>query len=513
MQRFLIMGELLLATLERAAPIRTFGTFRTRPGVSLFLALSIGSIASGCDEDSSKITRNFQSHRTLQLEGAMSTQYADAGWADAGSLARPGTAAAVSFPVAVLPSKRHLVDASGKPILIEGDAAWSLIAQLTREQVDLYLDDRRARGFNTVLVALIEHQFSTNAPANAYGQRPFLVTGDYSTPNEEYFAHADWVLRRASEKGLLVALTPSYTGYGGGSEGWYQEMVANGPSKLRQYGKFLGSRYRDFTNILWVEGGDYNPPDRTLVRAIAEGIEELDPGALHTAHCAPETSALEYWHGKSWLKVNSVYTYGPVFSAALKEFARPETMPFILIESVYENEHNATTQRLRTQAYHALLAGAAGQIFGNNPLWHFDGPGLYPAPVSWQQALGGKGTQSMSHLHDLFAALPWWLLQPDINNTFVIGGLGSGQDRAVAARAADRSFAIVYMPSNRRITLDMNGLAGPLITARWYDPANGGVSDANGSPFPATGSLGFGPQAAKNSDGFEDWVLVLESRS
>ena len=58
-----------------------------------------------------------------------------------------------------------------------------------------------------------------------------------------------------------------------------------------------------------------------------------------------------------------------------------------------------------------------------------------------------------------------------------------------------------------------NGLAGPLITARWYDPAIGGVSNANGSPFPATESLGFTPQAAKNSDGFEGWVLVLEAQS
>jgi hypothetical protein len=499
--------------MDRGAPIRTFRTFRTFSGFLLFLALGIGSIASRCDEDTSRATDSVKTDRPLQLGGVKSTQYADPDGAESDSLARPETAAALSFPVSVLPSKRHLVDGSRKPFLIQGDAAWSLIAQLTREEVDLYFDDRRARGFNTVLIELIEHRFSTNAPANAYGERPFLITGDYSTPNEQYFVHADWVLRRAAEKGLFVALTPSYTGYGGGSEGWYQEMVANGPSKLRQYGRFLGKRYRDFTNILWVQGGDYNPPDRTLVRAIAEGIEELDPRALHTAHCAPETSALEYWYGESWLRVNSVYTYGPVFRAALKEYARLEGMPFILIESAYENEHNATTQRLRTQAYQAVLAGAAGQIFGNNPIWHFDGPGLYPAPVSWQQAMEGKGTESMTHLHDLFAALPWWLLQPDINNTFLIGGLGSGQDQAVAARATDRSFAIIYMPSNRRITLDMSGLAGPLITARWYDPANGGVSNANGSPFPATGSTAFRPQTVKNSDGFGDWVLILESRS
>ena len=65
------------------------------------------------------------------------------------------------------------------------------------------------------------------------------------------------------------------------------------------------------------------------------------------------------------------------------------------IESAYENEHEATEQRLRTQAYQAVLSGAAGQIFGNNPIWHFSSGGLYQAPVTWQQALHGA-RQSMT---------------------------------------------------------------------------------------------------------------------
>ena len=125
--------------------------------------------------------------------------------------------AAAVFPLSVGPGERYLVDAAGRPFLIQGDTAWSLIAQLTREDVDLYLDDRRARGFNTILVNLIESSFATNAPANAYGQPPFLKPGQYDTPNEAYFQHADWVLRRAAEQGFLVLLTPSYLGFDGGS--------------------------------------------------------------------------------------------------------------------------------------------------------------------------------------------------------------------------------------------------------------------------------------------------------
>jgi hypothetical protein len=444
------------------------------------------------------------------------------------------------FPLAVQPGERYLVDAAGKPFLIHGDTAWSLIADLTREQVDQYLDDRRARGFNTILVSLIETRFATNAPANAYGELPFhgqpfetvaaladllpsqmlakygtlaaTLFADYGAPNEAYFAHADWVLRRAAEKGFLVLLTPSYTGYHGGTQGWYRAMVANGPDRLRQYGEYLGRRYRDFANIVWVHAGDYDPPQKDLVRAVAEGIRAFDPRALHTAHGAPETAAIEYWQDEPWLDVNNVYTYGPVCAPALEQYDRPQRMPFFLIESAYENEHGVTERRLRAQAYHAALCGAAGQIFGNNPLWHFDAPGLHPAPVTWQEALDSRGAQSMTHLHDLLTSMPWWQLEPDSDHTLLSDGVGAEDERAVAARTADGSWAIVYVPASREVTVDLAQLAGPDVAARWYDPAEGRFSVVGGSPFPAAGPRRFNPEP-DNSSALDDWVLVLESRS
>jgi len=287
-------------------------------------------------------------------------------------------------------------------------------------------------------------------------------------------------------------------------------MVANGPDRLREYGEYLGRRYRDFGNILWVHAGDYDPPRKDLVRAIAEGIATFDPTALHTAHSAPETAAIEYWQGERWFQVNNVYTYGPVHAAAVEQYAQPEGMPFFLIESAYENEHDATEERLRTQAYQALLSGAAGQVFGNNPIWHFDGPGLYSAPGTWQEELNSRGAQSMTHLHDLLTALPWWLLEPDSDHLLLTDGLGPEDERAMAARTADGSRAIIYIPDSREITVDLAQLTGPAVTARWYDPADGSFAAVEGSPFPATGPRQFRPEP-DNSAGFADWVLVLEA--
>lgn len=416
---------------------------------------------------------------------------------------------ASAFPLHVEPGKRYLVDAAGRPFFMQGDAPWSLIAQLSREGVELYLRDRQARGFNTLLVNLIEHRFAENAPANLAGDKPFLVDGDFSTPNEAYFRHADWVLQRACEMGFLVLLAPSYLGSGGGPDGWYQEMLQNGPGKLRDYGRFVARRYAALGNILWVQGGDFSAPDKDLVRAIADGIRDVDPAALQTAHNTWETAALDYWHGEPWLTVNNIFTYARIDKGAHDQYAR-SSMPFLLIESTYENEHDADEQLLRMQAYQAVLSGASGHVFGNNPIWHFDGPGLFAAPMSWKEALDSPGARSMSLLRDLFSSVNWWLLVPDIDGKLVVGGKGGDKARVAAAAAKDGSFALVYLPTSKDIVLDLGRLSGSRIAARWHDPTTGQSVDVEGSPFPPD-RHSFRPPR-KNQGGYTDWILELKSQ-
>jgi hypothetical protein len=159
------------------------------------------------------------------------------------------------------------------------------------------------------------------------------------------------------------------------------------------------------------------------------------------------------------------------------------------------------------------LSGAFGQVFGNNPIWHFDGGGLYAAPVTWQEALDSPGARSMTHLRNLLTGVRWWDLEPDLDQRLLTSGLRSDEDRAVAARSADRAFALLYLPSAREIAVDLEQLAGPQIVARWYDPASGRRPEVSGSPFEATGLHRFRPEPDANSSGFDDWVLILQSRS
>ena len=58
------------------------------------------------------------------------------------------------------------------------------------------------------------------------------------------------------------------------TEGWYPGNARmRVPEALRSYGRYLGQRYRDFHNIIWVQGGDWDPPDKKLVDALAQGYQ------------------------------------------------------------------------------------------------------------------------------------------------------------------------------------------------------------------------------------------------
>ncbi len=70
-----------------------------------------------------------------------------------------------------------------------------------------------------------------------------------------------------------------------------------------------------------------------------------------------------------------------------------------------------------------------------------------------------------------------------------VGGVDSN-DYATAARTADGSLVLAYLPTRRTVTIDMTRLSGP-IKARWFDPSNGAYTAIAGSPLANTGSRDF----------------------
>lgn len=417
------------------------------------------------------------------------------------------------YPLKAGPTGRYIVDQTGMPVLLQGDFGWSLIVSTTRHDVLRYLLDRRRKGFNATYTGLIDALFSYDPPRNWFGEEPFLTPGDFSTPNETYFAYADWVVQKAAEAGICVFIAPAffgypvapavranapYGGYHARPQGWYAEYLANGVDGCYQYGRYVGRRYGRFDNIVWVMAGDRCPGEALEhVRAMARGILDEDDRHLMTAHVHPECKPYEQFPDDPWLTLNQTYSYGIVHSNLIQDYnARPQ-LPNIFFESTFEGEHNASAVQIRRQAYWAVLCGASGQFMGNLPTWHF-GPG-------WHCGLDSPGSRDMARLGELFNGMPWWDLVPDEDHEFIVGGLGEfrGLDYCATAATPDGSLTVAYMPTPRTVTVDLARMAGDRVSAAWFDPATGDRHAAGEH------SLAGLTEVTPPGDG--DWVLVLEA--
>ncbi len=403
---------------------------------------------------------------------------------------------------------RYLVDQNNKPFFWLGDAAWSMIAQLGSEDIDFYLNDRSEKGFSVLLVSLIEHKFCTDAPSDYYGELPF--TGKpFITPNEKYFEHADEAINAAAKRNIVILLDPLYLGYDCKDEGWCAEVENSSGNDLYEWGRFVGKRYKDFSNIVWMIGGDTDPSvvkDRIL--AMIRGIRENDPNHLFSAHNQPESMAITPWTGEQWLTVNNVYSYDSILYSHFRQayYVNP-VMPFYLCESAYENEHNSTPQQLRSQAYQAVLCGSMGCIFGNCPIWHFGASKSWCNSSDWKTQLNNSGSTSMSHFQSLFRSRKWFNLAPDFDHQIITGGFGTWghMDYVTAAVDGDRNTIIAYLPSKHTITANLGRVSGKQARCWWFDPASGNTILIG--TFITSGYQSFTPA----SEG--DWVLVIDSMS
>lgn len=435
------------------------------------------------------------------------------------------------FALSISADRKSLIDQHGRRFLLVGDSAWSLVTQLTKAETVAYLDDRRNRGFNAILVDLMEHKFTDRRPPwkNAEGVVPFADNRDFTRRNPAFFDHAAWVVERAAERGMLVLMAPAYMGYNCGDEGWCSEMRANGVEKLTRFGRFVGERFRDLPNIVWVEGGDLvpstsgAPSQLDLVNAVANGIREGDRGShLHTAHWARGVSSSE-GPRVPWLDLDSTYS-GLTFEThrdSLADFARSVgKRPVLFLEGRYESEKSTNDVQLRAQMYQPVLSGSTGFVFGNNPIWSFANPKdgnpswafLSGGAVPWRTATGSAGAASASRAKELFSSLPWHALLPDVKRKILKSSPHASDpaQNVVLASSPDGRLVVAYFTAALSATLDLNGLSRPLA-ASWYDPVSGARTPAAKEPLASGGLQTFSPPG-NNAGSAPDWVLLLETR-
>src|SRR5712664_1088597 len=335
------------------------------------------------------------------------------------------------FPLKVSESHRYFVDQRGRPFRIHGDSAQSLIVNLTREEAAAYLDDRRAKGFNTLNVNLIEHKFAINAPKNINGDTPFTSPDNFAAPNEAYFVFADSIIDLAASKGMLVSLAPMYLGISGGPEGWWSALTNrfNTPEVCYRFGLYIGRRYKNRPNILWVIGGDFTPPpgsegEKRLHKFMegikAAGASQLWSGDWHAPCISTDVRAFA-----SDMDVNAVYTYGIQGSDGLtygesrRAFNFSPPRPAYLKETGYEEEGwmPGDPTSVRSYEYWAVLGGAtAGLFFGHRDIWEFAtsrwSSGFMPNARPWQASLNSTGAFDMKRLGRLLDSVQWYKLVP-----------------------------------------------------------------------------------------------------
>jgi hypothetical protein len=434
------------------------------------------------------------------------------------------------YPVKASFNNRYLVDQNNSPFMIVGDSPHSLIGRMSRSDAEFYMANRQRYGINTLWVELLcNNKTACNADGTTFdGIPPFTTPGDISTPNPTYFQRVDEMLQIAAAHGITLLLDAVET------DGWLATFKANGPDKAGAFGRYLGNRYKDVPNIIWMYGNDFqtwaNPDDDAVVLAVAKGVKSVDPNHIHTTELNYLTSgSLDDARWDPIVDLNGAYTYYPTYAQVLKEHNRPNFRPVFMEEANYEFEHHAdggSLPNLRRQEYWTMLSGATGQLYGSAYTWRLPSGLLSDwrlrlsarRLLGWRSNLDTPGVMQLSHMKNLFAPRKWYDLVPDQNHTAITDGYGvptpfgtgsvTTDTYATAARTPDGTLMIAYLPSIRTITVDMSNLAGTMA-ARWYDPTTGDYVSISGSPLPNAGRKQFTPPR-KNQDDDDDWVLVLE---
>lgn len=442
----------------------------------------------------------------------------------------------------------------GTPFLWVGDTAWGMFQQLTREEVDLYLDHRKALGFT--VIQSVAHwsphgggmDRSPDNSANAYGHRPFtgseaapdtseplVVEGGSSESPNDYWDNADFVIEAVLKRGMYLALLPA----------WGAQLVGDtkeyNADEARAYGEFLGNRYKEEPNIIWVLGGDtkakfaawdknqkYVEFDRRhIYRAMAEGIVNGVTGknpAWNEDHSAWDEVFLTYhpdgdasfnsstwFHSDLWLDANGVEVWkevDEVHRIMLNDYQLTSPIkPSLFLEGSYEYgtyRHECgwvTPVRVRRQFYQTFFAGGAGHTYGAGPIWAMRGnDGDYNCGYTWQQALDFPGARQVAVIaQDFLIEHDWSTWVP---NGGVINGVGENESLKTAATTESGDMALVYFSNNSHTRV--NNILNSSAAAYWFYPRDGQTKEVGN--FPQGESRDMAPPSK-----WEDAILVLKA--
>lgn len=367
---------------------------------------------------------------------------------------------------------RYLVNADGTPFLYLADTAWELLARLDIKDAELYLKNRKEKGFNVVQTVIW----------------PEL---DSITVDDNYLNHVEKVLQMAEDMGIYLALVPTWGDKVDKQWGKGPELFT--PVSARAYGEMLSKRLSKYPNIIWIIGGDRggDGKNRAVWNALAEGIKKYDKIHLMTYHPHGEHSSSMWFHNEPWLDFNMIqsghcqHDYSIYERLLLPDMALSPRKPVMDGEPRYEDivkdfkpeNPRFNAHDVRKTLYQSMLSGACGYTYGNNNIWQMYTSAHKPecsASTSWKEALDMEGADDIRWFVKLWNMFPFQQATT-LNNALQCLD-GTNTDKGVAMCAGN--MVIAYMPEGR--TWQIETSVKPK-TMQWFNPRTGQLSKVRGA--------------------------------
>ena len=362
-------------------------------------------------------------------------------------------------------NKRYFVR-GGAPFFWMGDTIWPAVSRYSLDEIKIYFAKRREQGFTVSHVMLPWTAFDGTAEGrNAAPEGVILpwLNNNPASPNEEYFIKLDNVIKIAAENEILLTILPN--GGGSGTQVDHEKIIT--VENVRAYGNFLGRRYKNEPNIVWVNGFDLLPwMYEDITREFAAGVSEADKNHLMFFHpCGGASSS--HFHGEDWLCANFIQTwsdYNSIRAMVTADYHRKPVKPVVHVEGAYEagTEYPSapiTSWHARLQAYWSYFSGGF-HTYGHNDMWR--------KTPHWKNALDSKGARQMKILKDFFTSIEWWDLIPDDRMISPIYKSGHA-----AMRSANGKTAAFYFSHRSAVNADLNILGEDKFIGEWTDPASG----------------------------------------
>jgi len=419
-------------------------------------------------------------------------------------------------------ANQHYILKDGKPFFWLGDTAWELFHRLNREEADHYLKTRSEQGFTVIQAVVLAEMDGLHDP-NFYGEKP-LIDDDPTKPNEKYFEHVDYIVNKAAEYHLNIAMLPTW------ADKIDKSTWGKGPEIFNKdnadiYGAWLANRYKNKTNIIWILGGDRQPrgeQDIVIWRAMGMAIMKATHNkAIITYHCQPnQLGSAQWFRNEQWFTFN-MFQNGhcrdeAIYNKMAAGYIATPLKPEIDGEPIYEDHPvcfnvydlgTSSAYDVRKHAYLDLFSGAFGHTYGCHDIWQMNSPRHEPLNgphMTWQEALQLPGAKQMSYVKRLIESHPILDRVPD--QSIIIENNNTPAERIQATRGND--YAFVYTAAGKPFTVVLSKLKAAKIHAYWYDPRSSKTTDAG--ILDGTKSNKFTPP----SSGYgKDWVLILDDEA